>query len=131
MRAFTLMELTVVAVIVGIVATIGVSQYGITRERALRREAIANLRIAAAAERIYRTELGNFYNGPTTGSSETDPAAINSFLRTDLRETNWDYFVCGTATTFAITATRLAPFPSCVVRMDETMVEPVNGSTCR
>jgi prepilin-type N-terminal cleavage/methylation domain-containing protein len=102
-RGFTLTELLITIVIVGVLTTLAVTQYGGVRERALAREAIANLKLIAAAERIYDMEEGFFY--PTSGS-ETDAAAINTFLKLSINERNWDYAVSGSAGGFTATSDR-------------------------
>ncbi|MCM8795768.1 MAG: prepilin-type N-terminal cleavage/methylation domain-containing protein, partial [Candidatus Omnitrophica bacterium] len=66
MRGFTLLELVVVIIIIGILATFGISQYIPARERALGKEAIANLKLIAAAERIYRMETGRYCTDMST-----------------------------------------------------------------
>jgi len=92
-KSFTLMELTVVIIIVGILATLAFVQYGGYRENSIDREAQANLRLIMAAERIYRIEIGVYY--PSAGA---DPQAhiddINTNLRLSLNRVgnrNWNY----------------------------------------
>ncbi len=63
----TLIELLVALVIVGVLATLGVSQYMAQRDQVLDREARANLKLVAAAEKIYRLEFGSY-----AGTSDTD-----------------------------------------------------------
>lgn len=67
MRGFTLLELVVVMIIVGVLATLGMSQYGRTVERSRQAEAIsilgalrgAQLRNAAENSGSYATPIGN------------------------------------------------------------------------
>ena len=58
---FTLIEIIIVVVIVGILATFAVPQFARTQEKALDNEARANLVLIQAAENIYNTESGSFY----------------------------------------------------------------------
>lgn len=88
-------------VIIGILASFGIVNYTATKERALDKIAQANLKLIAAAEKIYRMETGSY--NPTSGT-ESDVTNINSNLRLSLTETIWDY-VCDTDNTQA-TATR-------------------------
>lgn len=105
--AFTLLELIIVIVIIGILATFAMPQFIVTKERALDKEAIANLKLIAAAERIYRMENGRYY--PSPAATESDAGNINTNLKLFLTETNWDYSITTTgdpADTFTATAAR-------------------------
>ena len=59
-KSFTLIEVMVVLVIIGISASIAVSHYLGMREEALQREAVANVRLMIAAERVVRMEQNTF-----------------------------------------------------------------------
>lgn len=94
---FTLQEMLVVIIIIGILAILALSQYGSGKERALDKEAIANLKLVSAAERIYRMEANFYY--PYTGDSGTGTTGItniNTYLRLSLpagTNRNWDYYI--------------------------------------
>ena len=94
-KAFTLLELTVVILIVGILSTLAITHYFSQNERLLDKEALAALKLLQSAQRIYIMDYGAYY--PTGGStSETDIANINTNLKVLLSEgdpTNkrWDY----------------------------------------
>jgi len=92
MRGFTLLEIITVILIVGVLATLAVTHYTPARDRAIGREAVAALRLIAAAERIYRMELGGYYP-PLGASPETNVALINRDLRLLINENNWDYYI--------------------------------------
>lgn len=98
------MEVFVVIVIIGILATLGITHYGSYKERTLDKEAQANLRLIKAAEKIYKMENSSYY--PTIGST-TDVAAINDDLRLQLTTTNWNYKIDGGAATFTGKAQRV------------------------
>lgn len=101
LRSFTILELVVVIVIIGVLATLGVNHYGVARERAFQREAIANLRLMAAAERIVRMESATqsfaecfCSDNSSTGSFGCNNAldGCNIVLRLQLDATNWMYW---------------------------------------
>lgn len=93
-KGFTLIELIAVVVIVGILAAIAYPQYQKTKERALGREARANMELILAALKIYRMQNGEYY--PASGTID-DINTINSVLKLSLNEEEWDYtlFACG------------------------------------
>ena len=95
--AFTLLEIMMVLVIIGILATIALPNLGRMRERGLDREVMANLKLIQAAERIYRMDIGEYY--PVTGfAQESNIGTINSFLKLSLTagtNRDWDYSVTG------------------------------------
>jgi prepilin-type N-terminal cleavage/methylation domain-containing protein len=95
-KAFTLLELIIVIIVIGILATVAVSQFGGARELQMDREAQANLRLIVSAELIWRMESpGNtFY--PTPAGIDNVLATINTNLRLALPAANWAYQVNST-----------------------------------
>jgi type II secretory pathway pseudopilin PulG len=94
----------IVIVIIGVLATLAIVQLSGPKEQALEKEAKANLKLIAAAEKIYRMEVGGYI----TASNET---AINDMLRLMLPKgaaRNWGYNVTASAdgTQFTANATR-------------------------
>ena len=85
-RSFTLIELMVVVIIVGILAGIALPQYVRSRERAMDKQAKAILSLIRAAERAYKMEIGSYY----TAGGNVD--TINQNLNLDLvNDGNWAY----------------------------------------
>lgn len=91
LMGFTLIELIVVVIIIGILVSFALPQFTVTKERTLDREAKATLALMRAADRVYRMEIGYYY--PYSGSVNT-VSTINTDLRLSLPDTaspNWSY----------------------------------------
>lgn len=92
-QGFTLVELLVVIVILGILVTLAVPAYRNTQERALDKEAASSLRTIQAAEKIYYMEIGVYYD--STGASALDHVKnLNTYLKLSLPQgnnRNWNY----------------------------------------
>lgn len=94
----TLTELIIVVVIIGILASLGLTGYVKTIEKSKSQEAIANLRLIRAGEKIYRVE-NNTYVTP----APNDYSGINNTLRLNIDDRNYNYSV-PSANTIAFTA---------------------------
>lgn len=94
--AFTLVEILVVVIIVGVLATLGLINYTGIKEHAYGKEAQANLKLITAAEKIYQLETGVYYPTPYVSSPST--ADINTNLKLSLPTSgNWTYSITSTA----------------------------------
>lgn len=92
----------IVLVIIGVLCVVAVNQFSGSREAALEREATTNLKLIAAAEKIYRMEVGGFVDSSSAHY-------LNQNLSLMLPESNpsYTYRVSGaTATNFKAVATR-------------------------
>lgn len=117
------MELMVVLIIVGILAILALPQFRTAREKALDKEAQANLKIIQAAEKIYRMEA-TFY---PTDAYTPDTAAVNSMLLLDIPPTaNWAYSVDSTVLPFRGKAVRSIDGRIWCIRKDD--LEPSDTS---
>jgi prepilin-type N-terminal cleavage/methylation domain-containing protein len=95
-RAFSLLELVVVTIIVAILAGLGFISYRNISEDAFDKEAKANLKLIQAAEKTYRLEEGTYYPDGVAATSIADNGEINDNLRVYLTEgasAKWDYTV--------------------------------------
>jgi len=108
--AFTLIELILVVVIVVILASVGIAGYTKSREKAITREAMYNLKLIAAAQRVYRMEQGVYVNCSCSDASGCLNASsgCNALLKLSLNTNNWTYAVAGAPTAANITATGVA-----------------------
>ncbi|MBN2830856.1 MAG: type II secretion system protein [Candidatus Omnitrophica bacterium] len=101
LRGFTLIELILVVSMIIILAAIGAVNYSKSKNKAIVREAISNLKLIAAAERIYKMEQGSYVNCDNS-------TGCNSLLKLNLNAKNWEYKVTGAPTAANIQATGLA-----------------------
>jgi len=89
LAGFTLLELIVVIIIVGILSSLGMANLSTFKKKTLEKEVKANLILIRGAEKIYRMETGDYY--PSSGSVTTSD--INTNLKLALSTTNWSYGV--------------------------------------
>ena len=101
---FTLMELMVVVVIVGVLAGIAIPTYTATREKAYDREAVTSLRLVRVALKQYYGKYGCYYPPTSTITTPT----INSMLNLDLNANLWAYQIAssGFGSSYSATAQR-------------------------
>lgn len=104
-RSYTLIEILVVIVIIGILASLAWPNYSKLQEKSLDREAKASLALIRAAERIYKMEVGFYY--PFSGAV-ADPSLINTNLKLSLPTSaaKWTYNVDNASGTGTVQATR-------------------------
>lgn len=131
-KAYTLLELLIVALIVGILAIIALPLFEKTKERGLDREAISNLKLIQAAERIYQMEAGEYL--ACAGIN-----CINANLKMSLpvgptgEGQNWNYTITADPTSFGASGERRNVPPSWqrTWSLDHDDEEPgCTGSNC-
>lgn len=124
--SFTLIEIIVVIIIIGIIAGMGVPGFMKTKYNVLSKEAVSNIKLIAAAEKIYKMESSN--NAYMACSSATN---CNSVLKLDLTAANWQYRAQLTGGVITIYAT-LASNPNCYYTLSSSNFNaaPQKSSGC-
>lgn len=110
-RSFTMVELVVVVVVAGIIIALILPNFSKALERARDKEAVNNLKLVQAAQKVYRMEAGFYF--PRDESFTEYFEGINNFLNLRLSDKFWNYtLLCadnssGVCTEYNITAQRL------------------------
>ncbi|MBC8436449.1 MAG: prepilin-type N-terminal cleavage/methylation domain-containing protein [Candidatus Omnitrophica bacterium] len=125
--AFTMIELIITVIIIAILAAIVVPNYTKAKEKAMGKEALANLKLIAAADRVYRVEQGAYVNCncTTTLGCVNSSSGCNYLLRLDISPENWAYAVrvygSGTSAYIRATASRQGSgaYRDCVYTVNE------------
>ena len=88
-KGFTIVELLIVIIVVGVLAAFAVPQYIATQKKVLQKEALSNLKLIAAAEKIYKMEMGSYV-------ACASASVCNSTLKLSLvtaANATWSYYV--------------------------------------
>jgi prepilin-type N-terminal cleavage/methylation domain-containing protein len=99
-KGFTLLELTIAIVIVGILAAIAVPAHDIVVQKAKQKETKAMLLLIKNAEGMYKDGVGNGSYG-----SGVNIAGINSILNLDILAPSDIQYACTGGASFTCTAT--------------------------
>lgn len=94
-ESFTIIELMVVLIIIGVLASLAIPGFLRTKERAFDKEAQIGLNLIAAGEKMYRVKIGSYYPSQgTVGKSD-----IENNLQLDLSSAAWEYTITGAGLT--------------------------------
>ena len=105
-KGFTLLELLIVIIVIGILATIAIPQYLATIERGQMGKARHAMGLLAQAEKMYRTENAS-YLAVADGAANAGLGGFVELADVDA-DTDWTYVIGGVAAgTFLVTATRV------------------------
>jgi prepilin-type N-terminal cleavage/methylation domain-containing protein len=138
-KGFSLMELLIVILIIGVLAVLFLPNFRPARESALDDEVRANLKLIQSAEKVYKLDYNTYYPADDTTDNIAD---INQYLKLALPRPVpliWNYTITADAANFNVVATRNIPDASRYGRSwqtDRTLEEPActnidDGNFCR
>ena len=121
---FTILELIVVVVILGVIAIITLPGFNKARENSLDQEASANLKLIQAAEKIYKLEMTMYFNA-------TNATDINSYLKLALptASINWNYKVDSATDTLFTGKAQRAGYDSRVMWINQSANDTTSNGT--
>lgn len=99
-KAFTIMEILIVVIIVGVIAAFAIPNYGRSVAQTHLQDAVMQLSAIRTANQVYYARTGAYW--PPSGSNNV--SAINSNLSLNIIENGMTYTCTGTGTTFNCTA---------------------------
>jgi prepilin-type N-terminal cleavage/methylation domain-containing protein len=108
-KAFTLLELLIVVIVIGILAAIAVPQFLNSVEKARVGKAKNALGLLAHAEKMYHAEMDKYVNITTNCASGAANIALGNYVELSQVDcdTDWDYAVASSsALVYTITATK-------------------------
>jgi prepilin-type N-terminal cleavage/methylation domain-containing protein len=104
--AFTLIELTLVIVVVASLAAIAMPLYNKTKQRMVQKEGLVNLKLIATGEIVGRMRLGDYVDCSCSSAATcTGASGCSSLLKVVLNTQNWSYSVATAGSTGSKTAT--------------------------
>ena len=121
-KAFTMVELMVVVVIIAIIAGFAIPNYQKSVERTYQRDAITNLITLHGANQIYRAQNGAFW--PQSGSATY--IAVNNALGLSLIQNGMTFTLGGDGNTFTATAARWGPAAGFTVTVTNAVISATN-----
>ena len=120
-KAFTLMELMIVVVLIGILSSIGIMMFGGTKENVKKKVAEVSTSSIHLAQQEYISNNGSYYYTSSGCSSNTTQQIITNLFdgNKDLSEKDFYYCISGNlnSNTFKVTAKNITT--NCQVMRDE------------
>jgi prepilin-type N-terminal cleavage/methylation domain-containing protein len=131
-KGFTLMELMVVLIIMGVVAGLAMPKYAQSLERSHRKDAENQLMLIHSAQDMYASRNNNVYWGPAVGATPALKLAdINQNLGLNILANGMDYD-CTTANggeDYTCTATRNGG-AAFIITVTEAVINPGVNPSC-
>lgn len=130
-KGFTLIELMVVVIIIGVIAAFAIPNYSKSVQKAHERDMLVHLASIHAANLLYRSYDGDYWD---TGGADQDLAAINSTLSINIIANSGTTYNYNSANGSSYTAT--ADWDTCDLNVTEAPLGPSNpcrasgASTC-
>ena len=129
---FTIMELVLVVVILAVLSLIAIPNYLKSRAKIQQKEALTNVRLIAAAEKIYYIEGAHYLGCNCSTPVEcAGGSGCNYLLKLMLNTRDWAYSVATTGTSLNSTAniSATAQDNSCAYTLSSTDFNTQNYST--
>lgn len=125
-HAFTLTEILVVVIIIGVMASFTIPNYTKSIERSHRRDAETQLKTIWSANQIYRAQNGAYWPPDDNGGAGYDITAINSTLGLGIIPNGMDYICTSALTdTFTCRADR-QPSASFTITVTQAQIDGTN-----
>lgn len=129
LAGFTLLEILIVLIIVGILAVLSFNQYYSSIDKSKAKEAFVALKLLYSAEDIYRSETGSYW--PASGGTESNIANINNALRLNLNTANWNYAITGPdSLNWNASASGIGRLNACTYTVDKDNADPTGSVNC-